>query len=176
MVLDLIIESSENFGRQCSAVNASCYYQSRFLSNIVSQYRKSKAESTTPGTERPKPQNPLSQQGFQRQQQLRRPADPAVPDPQRHLYPISTLSCLQMQQPLATDSLSHPQTPSKHGDDAQPLDPMQLCGAMPAGNSDVFVLTDGQNTPFSLFTDNLLWEDLFATAGFNISSGSFLPN
>jgi hypothetical protein len=53
---------------------------------------------------------------------------------------------------------------------------MQLCSTIPASNSDIFTLTDGQNTPFSLFTDNVLWEDIFATAGFNISNGSFLPN
>lgn len=34
---------------------------------------------------------------------------------------------------------------------------------------------EGQSTATPLFTDNLVWEDLFAHAGFNISSGAFLP-
>ncbi|KAK2787234.1 hypothetical protein FQN52_007323 [Onygenales sp. PD_12] len=34
---------------------------------------------------------------------------------------------------------------------------------------------DGQSNAIPLFTDNMVWEDLFANAGFNISSGAFLP-
>ncbi|WEW57044.1 hypothetical protein PRK78_002503 [Emydomyces testavorans] len=47
-ILDLIHEASEYFGRQCSASNTSCFYQSRFLANVEAQYRKSKAKANIP--------------------------------------------------------------------------------------------------------------------------------
>ncbi|EEP81413.1 predicted protein [Uncinocarpus reesii 1704] len=44
-ILDLLCKASEDFGRQCSAINTSCFFQSRFLANVVAQYRKSKAKA-----------------------------------------------------------------------------------------------------------------------------------
>ncbi|PGH14759.1 hypothetical protein AJ80_05803 [Polytolypa hystricis UAMH7299] len=45
LILDLINQTSESFGRQCPATNTSCFYQTRFLANVVSQYRRTKGDT-----------------------------------------------------------------------------------------------------------------------------------
>ncbi|ODH34118.1 hypothetical protein ACO22_03163 [Paracoccidioides brasiliensis] len=40
---------------------------------------------------------------------------------------------------------------------------------------ETFIAADGPSTTVPLFTDDIVWEDMFAHAGFNISSGSFVP-
>ncbi|PGH00113.1 hypothetical protein AJ79_08296 [Helicocarpus griseus UAMH5409] len=47
LILDLISETSQNFSRQHPAPNTSSYYQSKFLANVVAQYRKSKDETSS---------------------------------------------------------------------------------------------------------------------------------
>ncbi|KAI2318456.1 hypothetical protein LOZ00_003308 [Ophidiomyces ophidiicola] len=56
-ILDVMQQASDYFGNQCSANNTSCFYQSRFLANVVAQYRKSKAK--------PKPDIPTKQHNGQ---------------------------------------------------------------------------------------------------------------
>lgn len=47
-ILNLIQEAGESFGHQCSATNTNCFYQSKFLANVVAQYRKSKPGAIIP--------------------------------------------------------------------------------------------------------------------------------
>ncbi|KKZ62248.1 hypothetical protein EMCG_00415 [[Emmonsia] crescens] len=108
---------------------------------------------------------------------------------------------LQQQQLLLHQSLFHQhdtqqpqrpqphQLPQTHTQLPQPACP-QLNDHIPCANNklsnnnifttsthnnlETFMAMDGQSTAIPLFTDNIVWEDLFAHAGFNISSGAFL--
>lgn len=118
-ILNLMQQAGQSFGQQCSATNTNCYYQSKFLANVVLQYRKSKlgAEvSKNPPIKQQHEEHQLQDgygkpllQTYQpaptRQQQrphhhpqdhpsLRSPAPPYYPsqnDPNSHSHPPSDL-------------------------------------------------------------------------------------
>ncbi|OJD24117.1 hypothetical protein ACJ73_04523 [Blastomyces percursus] len=232
LILDLISETGKNFSTQDQATNSSSYHQSRFLSNVVAQYRKSKEKSCSPANRWLRHQHslleqngkqvyhlphfpPLQQQGRYTPSQRSNSPHQAVPS----MAPTTASRNVQgyqqsppplQQQPQEQHQQLH-QNPFNENDTQQPQqpqqtqqpDPRQLPQPRPrmpprpgpqlngynytkSPNNNIFTIStqnnletfmemDGQSTATPLFTDNAVWENLFAHAGFNISSGAFLP-
>ncbi|PGH00029.1 hypothetical protein GX51_06028 [Blastomyces parvus] len=223
LILDLISETGKKFSTEGQATNTSSYYQSRFLSNVVAQYRKSKEESCSPANRWLRQQHRLLEQKGKQVYHL--PHLPPLQSQgrytlsQRSNSPHQTLPSLSpttasrnvqgyQQSPLPLPHQQVHQNPFNEIDTRQPhqaqqLDSRQLPQPRPQmpqrpgpelngfnntkpPNSNIFITstqnsletslaTDGQSTATPLFTDNIVWEGLFAHAGFNISSGAFLP-
>ena len=245
-MLNVFMEASEYFGRQSSTINTSCYHQSRFLANVVTQYRSSKESAHTPMKVLAKQQNSHFQQtnfaphAFIPQQQnqatyttSQNPHPQIEPSMYPQSYPpASAPTTMHMHIPTTT-AQTHSQHPSPklngdaavgimnkstHNEDALfPMSPSpsnipsatmnvkhddnenSINHGMSAATGPTFpkqngpgisgdwgserleslIPIDGQNNnsyAFASFTDNGAWEDLFAHAGFNITSGAFLPN
>lgn len=237
-MLDLITTSSQQFSQQCPATNTSCYYQSRFLANVVAQYRRSKADQlrNSPGNERLRPwhqQHHLTQKEiyppFSRSNSYytERPSslsqsshntDPSRSNSPGHYLHTPPSSASLPPPYLPSPLLSQHHLPNKqyHQNYSHPSSPLPLpymtssidpanaprsgpiqqqqnhntrmpisTSTNPAYNNMPMktvethishISTEAQNAAsFPLFTDNMLWEDMFAHAGFNISSGAFLP-
>ncbi|OAT10031.1 hypothetical protein BDBG_05713 [Blastomyces gilchristii SLH14081] len=229
LILDLISETGKNFSTQGQATNTSSYHQSRFLSNVVAQYRKTKEESCSPANRWLRQQHRLLEQNGKQmhhlphlpplQQQGRYTPSQRFNSPHQSVPSMSPPTASRNVQGYQQSPLPLPQQPPQQHqqlhqnpfnendtqqlEQAQPPDPRQLpqpLPQMPQGpgpqlngyintrppNSNIFktstqnsletfMAMDGQSTATPLFTDNVVWEDLFAHAGFNISSGAFVP-
>ncbi|OJD18325.1 hypothetical protein AJ78_01638 [Emergomyces pasteurianus Ep9510] len=231
LILDLISKTGQSFSAQCQTTNSSSYYQSKFLANVVAQYRKSKEESTPAANDWLKKQHQLLEQHGEHKYQL-----PPLPPPYQHrgyagsprsnspcptILPLSPNPASrivqgyhqnpdpnpqqhQQQHPLRLHQnifnqhdTKQPQLPpphqllQTHTQLPPTTGPQQSNAHNPSANNkppnhnifttsttnrlQIFKVMDGQSNSIPLFTDNIVWEDLFAHAGFNISSGAFLP-
>ncbi|KLJ07019.1 hypothetical protein EMPG_17494 [Blastomyces silverae] len=233
LILDLISETGKNFSAQGQATNTSSYHQSRFLSNVVAQYRKSREESCSPANRWLRQQHllleknekqvyhlphlpPLQQQGRYTRSQRSNSPHQTVPSMSPTTASKNVQGYQQSRLPLPLSLPQQPQqqhqqlhqNPFNENDTQQPQqsqqpDPRQLPQPHPQmlqrpgpelngynntkprnsnifttstqNNLETFMAMDGQSTATPLFTDNIVWEGLFAHAGFNISSGAFLP-
>ncbi|EFW17496.1 conserved hypothetical protein [Coccidioides posadasii str. Silveira] len=170
-ILDLLCKASEDFGRQCSANNTNCFYQSRFLANVVTQFRKSKAKANPPtstlikqhdGSQIPdpyvRPSLQIHQTGLIQQQQLQNqsPLEPSPsshypPGPQQRLpsdmYPLphaSTAASIQFSALNNPLSQQHSQvSPS----DASPLTASMLHASMTAAANPIQCMSNHPPNP-----------------------------
>ncbi|EDN07411.1 GAL4 & fungal specific transcription factor domain-containing protein, priB [Histoplasma capsulatum] len=232
LILELISETGKTFSTRGQATNTSSYHQSRFLANVVAQYRKSKEEPSFPSNKWLKQQHQLLEQrgnlGYRLRQlpppqhqggntasqlstsppQTIPPLSPptvsgnvqgyqqtSLPPPQHreqqqqlHQNHFDQPNTNQAQITLQPDPHQFPQVQANTQLSQRACPPLDLnpCPVLKARNNNIFTTStqnnietfmamEGQSTATPLFTDNLVWEDLFAHAGFNISSGAFLP-
>lgn len=194
-ILELILNAAQVFGRRNPAEHTSAFSQSRFMVNVVAHYRRHRQQSDTIHGQtsettvalRPK----LGQGNQQHSPDLRYHAS----NPNVH---AGLLQGIEGQPALPT--IIHPQSPSHHIAAFNPPDQLRLFHSSTAetpqwrrghtvnspsasalqpisGPGDLGEETKETRSGISapLFTDHLAWEQLFASAGFNIATGSFVP-
>ncbi|KAI5296669.1 hypothetical protein KEM52_002076 [Ascosphaera acerosa] len=248
-ILDVIREASEAFSRQKPAGDTSCFYQQRFLANVVDHYLQTQQESTAAGSQWARrmtatstgsngapssaaleglggtiaaassllnldrrasaptglyanmPPPPHRWSVYRQSQQISPISETGVPNTYSEISPPPTAGSLpgNPQEPTYLPSNQKPFAPpharlSMSCGLPQPVPSLSMAGSAPyqqvPGSGSVFAPPtpleqaypafgggsfSAPSGSYQLFTDNIVWEDLFAGAGFSVNNGAFLP-